>query len=314
MKSILFFLPVALLSAIHPAAAQETDDDGALPLTAAILDFKDGSNDLEGTGASVSAILQAKLSAVSEVSFVERAELGEILGEQELALSEAVTAGQAAQVGQLTGAEALVSGRVFPVKDRVYVVAKVISASTGRVFGATSDYPQDGELDDAIDELAEKVGEILSAKSEDLRGGESVADRQHRTIKAKMKDKQGPNVHVAVEEQIIRNPIIDPAVQTELQRTLQLAGWTVVEKESDADIVVSGEAIAETGSRRGNLWFTRARLEFTVKDKDGKVLKVDRLTSGNVDLTEALSGKGALQKTGLIASGIVVDAWLAPAP
>lgn len=297
-----------LLSSLAPA--QEPAAEAPLPPNTAVLDFKDGSPDLEGTGASVSAILQAKLSAASNAAFVERAELNEILGEQELTLAEAVTPGQAARVGQLTGAEALVSGRVFPVQSKIYVVAKVISTSSGRVFGATSNYEDGGNMDAAVDELAGQIAKLLEDKAGDLRGDTPFAERQLEAIKEKLKGKPSPKVHVAVTEQILRAEVIDPAVETEIKRTLQAAGWTVVDQATEADLVVTGEAVAETGSRREALWFTRARLEFTVKDADDKTLKVDRLTCGNVDLTESAAGKGALQKAGLIASGIVADAWL----
>ena len=63
------------------------------------------------------------------------------------------------------------------------------------------------------------------------------------------------------------------------------------------------------GSRRGNLWFTRARLEIKVTDKEGEVLKTDRVVCGKVDLAQAVAGKGALQKAGLLAGPIIAKAW-----
>lgn len=309
MKSPLLLLTL-LISPLAPAQEAET---AAPPLTAAVLDFKDGSPELDGTGTSVSTLLQALLGGATDAILVERAELNEILGEQELTLSDTVTPGQAARVGQLTGAEAIISGRVFPVENQIYIVAKVISTSTGRVFGATGKYPSGGDLDTALEGITDKIAGILSEKSSDLRGGKSLEDTIRQSITAKTKDQAPKKAHIAIEEQIIRNQVIDPAVQTEVQRTLQQIGWTIVENPADADILVTGEAIAEAGARRGNLWFTRARLEFTVKANDEKILKIDRLTTGHVDLAESISGKGALQKAGLIATELVIDAALAPA-
>ena len=75
-------------------------------------------------------------------------------------------------------------------------------------------------------------------------------------------------------------------------------------------MIVTGEAFAETGIRRGTLWCVRARLEFTVKNAQGKILKTDRIVAGNVDLAEAVGCKGALQKAGLLASTLIADSWL----
>ena len=296
------------LALFAPFAARAEE---APPLSAAVLDFKDGSEDLAGTGASISALLQVKLTKESDSPLVERAELKEVISEHELTLTDSVTPGQAAKVGQLTGAEVLVSGRTFAVQGRVHLVAKVISSSTGRVFGATSDYERQGKMDDAVGVLAVEVAKILKDRKNDLRGGKSLEERQIESLKAKMKDRKPPKVYVSVKEEILRVPAPDPAVRTELCRSLQAAGWTVVEAEREADVLVTGEAFAETGTRRGSLWFVRARLEFTVKNNEGKVLKTDRIVAGNVDLAEAVGCKGALQKAGLLASTQVADAWLA---
>jgi len=306
MNPLRIALCLALLAPWSAALAEE-----AAPLSAAVLDFREADSALEGVGASVAQLLQVKLSAVSSAILVERAGLNEILAEHELVLSEAVAPGQAAKVGQLTGAEALITGRVFNIQDRTHLVAKVISTSSGRVFGATVDFEKGGKLDGAVTDLATKVAELLKNKVADLRGAKSLEERQLEALKEKMKNQPTPKTYISVKESILQAAAPDPAAQTELRRTLQAAGWTVVENENEADIVIHGEAFAETGIRRGNLWFTRARLELTLKNHDGKVLLSDRVVAGNVDLAQLISSKGALQKTGLLASTVVADAWLA---
>ncbi|OYV05560.1 MAG: hypothetical protein CFE26_10975 [Verrucomicrobiales bacterium VVV1] len=56
------------------AAEDQKEVEKVPPLSAAIVDFKDGSADLEGTGSSVSALLQAKVSIDSDATLVEPAE------------------------------------------------------------------------------------------------------------------------------------------------------------------------------------------------------------------------------------------------
>lgn len=306
MKASRLVLGFALLVSTTAVMA-----DDAPPLSAAVLDFREAEPALEGTGASASNLLQVKLSAVLHVVLVERAELHEILAEHELTLSDAVLPGQAAKVGQLTGAEVIITGRVFNVQDRTHLVAKVVSTSNGRVFGAATDLGKGGRLDAAVDSLAGKVADLLRDKVVDLRGSKPLEERVLEMIRERMEGQPSPKTHVFVREAVIQAVGPDPAAQTELRRTLGQAGWMIVESESEADMMIHGDAFAEVGVRRGNLWFTRARLEFTVKERGGKVLATDRVVAGNVDLAQLTSCKGALQKAGLLASLNVVDAWLA---
>ncbi len=294
-----------LAHALAPLHAQENE---APPLSVAVLNFQDGSRELEGVGTSVSALLQVQLTIHSGAMLVERAELNEVLAEQELTLSDAVTPAQAAKVAQLTGAEVLISGRVFNVQDRVHLVAKVISSSTSRVFGATASYDNGEPLDGAVEKLATDVAKILKDRNADLRGGASLEERTNAEVAALLKDKPGKKFYIHIPESIIRVIVPDPAAQTEIAGMLEAAGWKSVATAEEAEIIIRGEAFAETAIRRGNLWFTRARLEFTVTNSKGEVLKTDRIVSGNVDLAQAVGAKGALQKAGLSATPVVAKA------
>ena len=302
-------LPLAA-SIILPSTAFAQEEAPASPLSVAVLNFTDGANGLDGVGASVSALLQVQLTVHSDAILVERAELSEVLAEQELTLSDAVTPIQAAKVAQLTGAEVLISGRVFAVQDRIHIVAKVISSSTSRVFGATASYDKGQPLDPAVEKIGQDVAKLLKEKNADLRGGLSVEEKINAEVAELLKDKPTKKIYVHIRESIVQATVPDPASQAEIRRTLESAGWSVVDTADKADLVIRGEAFAETAIRRGNLWFTRARLEFTVTDASGKILKTDRIVCGNVDLAQAVGAKGALQKSGLIASLIVAKASL----
>ena len=311
MKSTLARALAIICTAVlasHPATAEDAD---TMPLSAAVLDFQDSSRDLDGIGASISALLQVQLTIHSQAILVERAELHEILAEQELTLSDAVTPAQAARVAQLTGAEVLISGRAFAVQNRVHLVAKVISSSTSRVFGATAAYDKGKPLDDAVEKLGQDVATILSERVKDLRGGASLEERVLTNMKTLMENHEPGKIYVHIPEEIIQTVVPDPAAETELARTFEKAGWQSVESAEEADIVVRGEAFAEAAIRRGNLWFTRARLEIKVHDSENNVILTDRVVCGNVDLAQAVGAKGALQKAGLLAAEPVLKAWIA---
>ncbi len=309
LPSVCIALCVFSAAQLLPVSAQ-VEEKTAPPLSVAVLNFQDGSDELAGVGASVSALMQVQLTIQSDAILVERAELNEILSEQELTLSDVVTPAQSAKVAQLTGAEVLISGRVFSVQGRNHIVAKVISSSSSRVFGATASYDQGKPLDGAIEKLAADVAKTLKEKNAELRGAASIEEKINKEVTALLKDKPSQKFYVHIPETIIQAVVPDPAAQTEIARTLEAAGWKSVATAEQADVIVRGEAFAEVGLRRGNLWFTKARLELTVTNAKGEVLKTDRIVCGNVDLAQAVGAKGALQKGGLLASPVVANAWL----
>src|SRR5690606_28626327 len=91
----------------------------------------------------------------------------------------------------------------------------------------------------------------------------------------------------------------DPAAQTEIQKTLQDLGFPLVDKESAAQAVITGEALSELGARHANLVSCRARVEVVVKrDPKGDGIQVDREISVAADLAENIAAKSALQRAG----------------
>lgn len=302
------FPPFALLMVVltsAPIARAETPP----PLTAAVLDFKEAGDDLAGAGVSVSTLLQVRLGSDSDSPLVERAELNAILREQELTVTDSLSAGQAARLGELIGAEVIISGRVFAIDNRVHVVAKMISSSTGRVFGATAEYERQGEIDDAVSNLSLQIAKILKEKHAQLAAGKPLKERTSEKISALMKDRKAPKICVSIKELVRDMPTPDPAAQAALCSVLEAAGWTVVASGKESDVMVTGKAFSETGVRRGNLRFIRARLEFTVHDASGEILESGRVVSGNVDINEAVGHKNALQKSGMLAAVGVARIW-----
>jgi hypothetical protein len=64
-----------------------------------------------------------------------------------------------------------------------------------------------------------------------------------------------------------------------------------------AEVLLNGEGVSEFATRHGNLISVKARLEVKAVDAStGRVLAIDRQTTVQVDLTEQLAGKAALQE------------------
>ncbi len=271
------------------------------PMSAAVLDFQTIGDALKGEGAEVAALLNARLSrAVPGVVLVERQEIEKIFSEQELGLSGTVTPDTAAKVGSLTGAKALITGRLFDMESKFCLAAKIVSTETGRVYGESVTFGSLANLDEAVDEITDKVSADLVQHADTLLAKvETPAERLER-LRKKVEGKNPlPSVSIVIAEQQINRAVIDPAAQTEIAFVLQQLGFEVLDPKTTgrrADVEIVGEAFSELAGRRGNLISSRARIEARVtKTADGRLLLADRQTDVAVDLAEQTAGKLALE-------------------
>lgn len=295
MKSF-FFWPLFVLLASLPLKAEETP-----PMAVAVLDFQTSGAGFIGRGGEVAVLLNARLSSFPHVFLVERGELDQLLNEQELGLSGLVSQETSAAIGSLTGAKVLVTGRLFQTADKYFLVAKVMSTETSRVYGETAIFNDPADLDKATGELGSKVAAVIEKHRDTLLAGIETPEAQIERLKKVVDGKTLPTLSVIVTEQHLRQPVIDPAVETELILSLQKLGFHVIDpKTSDqkADIVISGEAFSELGGRKGALTFCRARVELRVTaSANGALLLADRQTGVGVDLAENVAGKNALENS-----------------
>lgn len=295
-----------ILAAILPLHAQDyelvTKEPPALPLTAAVLDFQTSGDKLDKKGAQAAILLNAKLTAAPNLVLVERQDLEKVLGEQELGLSGTVTAETATKVGQLTGAQVLITGRLFDAGDKYFLVAKIMSTETSRVFGETAAFSDLAALDKAVDELAGKVQVLTEKQSANLVARVESPEERLARLKKFVEGKTLPSVTVNISEQHLGRAIVDPAAETEFRLVLQQLGFTVLDTANTAqqpDVRITGEAFSEFGARRGNLVSSVARVEIKAVKADGTLLATDRQRGVAVDLAENVAAKEALQNAAL---------------
>lgn len=288
-------LPVIIMSLGLGLALAKAENP---PLTAAVFNFQGAGEKLSNKGTEVALLLNAQLSSAQNISLIERQELEKVLGEQELSLSGTVNPDTAAKVGSLTGAKVLITGRVFESGAKSYIVAKIISTETSRVFGETVSFEDPAGLDKAVAELAPKIVAVFKDQSAALAAVSEAPGAQISRLKQEIQGRKLPSVTVNVTEQHLSRPVIDPAVETELKLTLQQLGFEVLDPKitnKTPDVAISGEAFSEFAGRRGNLISCRARVEMkAVRPADGKLLLADRQTDVAVDLAENTAAKSAL--------------------
>jgi curli biogenesis system outer membrane secretion channel CsgG len=114
MKKPIFAICLALVAALPGAAAAQ--DRPVL----GVIEFRNDSGAgwfRGGVGWELAGMLTNELSATGAFRVVERSKLQAVLEEQDLAASGRVKAGSGARIGQLTGAQYLVSGTVTSFEE-----------------------------------------------------------------------------------------------------------------------------------------------------------------------------------------------------
>lgn len=300
MKPIL-----ALLLAFLPAvrlSAQEATTPPSPPLSVAVLSFDSSDETFKNKSTELSALLAAHLSTQENLWMVDREEMEKLLAEQTIALSGLTDPASAAKAGKIIGAKILVTGRTVRSGNGAILVAKVISSETSRVFGVTATAKDSNALEPSIVELSDSIGKLVQKQRTALAPSFGTREERIAKIKESLKGKALPALRIHVAEQDLSRVVIDPAVETELGKiALELGGQVVDANHSgDAAVSITGEAISQTGARRGQLVSARARVEIKVtRASDNKVLAIDRETSSAVDTTDAIAGKSALQNAAM---------------
>ncbi len=267
-------------------------------LSVAVFDFVTGE-ERGNQGSEASNLLTGLLSTIDGIILVERAELDTLLGETELNLSGAISSEKAIQVGQLTGANVIITGRMFASGNQEYLVGKVISTETSRVFGASVKYGQNEGFASGVEALQEKLATILKENRDDLIAEAETPEERVARLRKLVGKKKLPRVYVEIPEEHVNRDVPDPAAETEIQKTLQDVGFPLSASIEDADVVIRGEAFSEAAGRRAGLISCRARVEIQMTRATGDFeLLVDRQTSMAIDLTENIAAKSALQAAG----------------
>lgn len=267
----------------------------------AIFAFAERGEGVKGYGEKVSDILFAQLSADPNLLLVDRADIEKTLDELTVTLSGMVAPEQAIQVGQLTGAKILLTGSVIEADKTLYVVAKIIGTETSRVLGESAKGKTSDEIGPLVEELARRVAATITKDADKLVAQEVKIEDRIAALKKTLGDAKRPTIIVRVSERHVGQATIDPAAETELAMFCKETGFDVIDPKTgiakQADVILQGEGFSEFAMRRGNIVSVKARLEVKAVDQaSDKIIAVDRQTAVEVDLTEQIAGKKALEK------------------
>jgi len=134
MKFTIFSLLFILLC-IPPLQAQQSENPAKLTL--AVMDFKNNSSvfrydRLEG---AIPEMLKTELSHYPEIAVVERSKIESILKEQALAQAGVIENETAQKVGQLAGAEYIITGEINRIGNQLRIDAHLLKVASGQVLG-----------------------------------------------------------------------------------------------------------------------------------------------------------------------------------
>ena len=269
------------------------------PVPSALLPFAERGSSVKGVGEKVGDLLFAELAKADAVWLVDRQDIDKTLSEQELSASGMVNPDQAVKIGSLTGAKVLISGSVFEVDKKLHIVAKIVGTETSRTLGAAVEGDANAALAPQVKKLAAQVNETVKTKAKELLAPETEPEDGIAALKKALAGATLPSATIAIAERHVGQATIDPAAETEFSLYYIEAGGAVLSKEEQAkaDIRIEGEGFSEAATRRGDLVSVKARVEVkAVEVRTGAVLATDRETAIEVDLTEQIAGKAALQR------------------
>lgn len=270
----------------------------AEPLTAAVFPFDTSTKELQPQGVEAATLLQANLSASPNLIPVERAQVDTVLGELGIGLSGLTDPATTAQAGKLLGAKILITGRLIATGKSHILVAKIISTETSRVFGVTSLFDALSAMPAATEDLAKKTDALITQRAADLIAKTLTREDHIAALKKLVEGRTDlPAVRVAISEQHLGRPVLDPAAQTEVENILQQLGFRVLAKPDPSEVYfIEGEAFSEPSVRRSDLIGCRSRIEIKItKTGSTDLVLADRENTSAVDVAEHVAGKRALE-------------------
>lgn len=295
----LLFIPLMILFSFGLNTNLASQEVQSYPI--AIFDFSSKVRYLPDIGEKVSTVIFADLVTSPNLIIVDREEIDVLLDEATLNLSGMVNLQQANQVGQLTGAKIIVTGTIFEIDKRLMMVSKIIGTETSRVFGASVKGDINSDIIDLSERLSKDIKNIIINKSKELVAPPSEKVDRLASLKISLHNKIKPTITVKINEHHINRASTDPAAETEMIYYGKELGFEVVENvdshQLKAEVLITGEGFTEFATRKGDLIGVKARLEVRAIDlRTNKILAIERQTEMEVDLSEIIAAKSALQK------------------
>jgi len=151
------------ISPLLPQQAKKSEQ-----ITLAVMDFKNNSSvfRFDRLERAIPEMLKTELSHHSEIFVVERSKIESILKEQALAQAGVIENETAQKVGQLAGAEYIITGEINTIGDQLRIDAHLIKVATGQVLGEKITGKNIESVEPMVKLLAQNLIYSLTGKGE----------------------------------------------------------------------------------------------------------------------------------------------------
>lgn len=166
MNTLRWMPALILFTWLGGATAATAQEAAARTVTIGVLPFKalNPNADTDWIGPASAETLTSKLGVVQELVVVERAQMVELLGEQDFQKLDVTDPATARQTGRVIGAERLVVGSFTCAGEDVQFNARVIDVATSEILQTANVTAKLKHIFDGINELADAVIESFQKK------------------------------------------------------------------------------------------------------------------------------------------------------
>ena len=316
------FLALAGLWLASAAAAEKDDAPAKLrPIRLAIFDV-DALREVGVEGSAVTDQINKMLSALPQVTLVDRIQIKKVAEEHQMALSGLVDNAAAIKIGKFLSAQYVVVGRASKIGQQFYVVLKIVDVETTVQTTVSAKAPTESGFEAVLERLDRPLADNIRQLQRPIIEAEDTAIVELRKLAEPL---LGKVLLVAVEETHIGRPLRDPAAQMAVMQRLRSLGLSVIVPngpvadwresllktgmygEEKVDFLLEGEGTSALAAQIHGLTSCRARVELRLVAVPGrKIATSDRGVAAGVDLVEALAAKTALEEAGTQAADAVI--------
>ena len=133
----------------------------------AVTDFTDLEGNVNVLGRFIAEEISLGLaSSGKQLTVIDRNQIRKTLAEKNVSISGTIDPSFAKQIGQVSGAEVILTGSVYPLSGSVYLSAKIIDVNTARIFGGTSMILSKNQILDDLVQVSFKTSEIRGTTQE----------------------------------------------------------------------------------------------------------------------------------------------------
>jgi hypothetical protein len=305
----------------QPAKSRDQAAEKLRPIRVAIFDV-DVVKGVDVEGPTVADHLNTMLSAMPQVTVLNRDQIKKVAEEHQIALSGLVDSASAVKLGKFLSAQYIIVGRASKIGQTLYLVLRIVDVETTVQTTISAKAAAESGFEAVLQRLSEPLTADVRRLQRPVAESEGNALAELRKLARPL---AGKVLLVTVEETHVGRPLRDPAAQMAIMQRLRSLGLTVIVpkdpvegwKESllqtgrygerKIDFLLEGEGTSAFAAQIQGLTSCRARVELRLVPVPGRTIDVsDRGVAAGVDLVEALAAKTALEEAGVQAADAVI--------